>query len=607
MALSEDDAAKIVLIRSIEECDPRAFSEELRAQAFVAAQDAEPGLSSIERYAARLFEHLSPWYQSILQLSKIPLPWTLPVCFAAFLLGLATNLLGPAQQIHVIRNPIFILIAWNFVVFLALFVLFLRRKIKTAQVSTVVRAQNTLPGAGNVGGLRGGLRSNQSKAPWVVRYLLPGVWHFFHRMIFAVHEQKNLAQIMRRFSHHWLSVAGALVVARWRRLLHLGSVFVATGAVAGMYFRGLFQGYRVVWDSTFIVDQETVDTFIRVLFGPSLWLSNVFGLGLANEISVVRLLTPEGDEADGWIHLFAISVLVAVVLPRLALAAWQSSRVGRLANNIALPLDHYYGEVIEGPIRLLVENEVAAHAQTFSAKIAGFVASKLYDEQIVPKLISFREGGGRIADLKSDLTSTTVAFLPKIQSFITDTAIPELQLALSQRLGEVLKSIGTSFIDVKDPQIAFEELSIFPAGRTELKISNEFSRAIALSVGTSIALAVAAVGGGIGEQLGIAIIATVLGTTGPIGFLIGLVAGTVVAAGAWWFGKDKITETVEHVLLPAAVVRAALWQSRFQRLLAEAREKCEESVRAKVDENLQALIPQITNEILLRLRRLRQY
>jgi hypothetical protein len=599
MALTEDAAAKIVLIRSIEECDPRAFSEELRARAFVAAQDAEPGLSSIERYAARLFEHLSPWYQSILQLAKIPAPWTLPVCFAAFLLGLATNLLGPARQIHVIRNPIFILIAWNLLVFLTLFVLFLRRKIKTQQVTSIVPAANT------VESLRISSRSNQSKVPWVVKHLLPGVWHFFHRMIFAVREQRNLAQIMRRFSHHWFSVAGALVVSRWRRLLHLGSVFIATGAVAGMYFRGLFQGYRVVWDSTFIVEQESVATFIRVLFAPSLWISNLFGLGLANRISVDRLLTPGGDEADGWIHLFAISVLLAVVLPRLALAAWQSSRIRRLSGNLALPLDHYYGEVIEGPIRLLIEKEVAEQAQTFSAKIAGFVATKLYDEQIVPKLISFRERGGKIADLKSELTSTTVAFLPKIQSFITDTALPELQLALSQRLGEVLKSIGTSFIDVKDPQIAFEELSIFPAGRTELKISNEFSRALAFSVGTSIALAIAAVGGGIGEQLGIAIIATVLGTTGPIGFLIGLVAGAVVA-GAWWFGKDKITETVEHILLPAAVVRTALWQSRFQRLLAEAREKCEESVRAKVDENLHTLIPQITDEILLRLRRLRQ-
>src|SRR5918994_5332143 len=175
MALTEDVAAKIVLIRSIEECDPRAFSEELRAQAFVAAQGSEPGLSSIERYAARLFEHLSPWYQLILQLAKIPAPWTLPVCFVAFLLGLATNLLGPAQHIHVIRNPIFILIAWNLLVFLALFALFVRYKIKTAQLSNVVRAQNRLPGASNVESLRGSLRNNHAQASWMVKYLLPGV------------------------------------------------------------------------------------------------------------------------------------------------------------------------------------------------------------------------------------------------------------------------------------------------------------------------------------------------------------------------------------------------------------------------------------------------
>ena len=134
-----------------------------------------------------------------------------------------------------------------------------------------------------------------------------------------------------------------------------------------------------------------------------------------------------------------------------------------------------------------------------------------------------------------------------------------MQWTLSQRLGEVLKSIGTSFIDVKDPQIAFEESSgYFPRVRTELNISNEFSRAIGLSVGTSIALALATVSGGIGQQLGIAILATVLGTTGPIGFLIGLVAGAVIAAGAWWMGKERIAETVETSSLPAAVARAAL-------------------------------------------------
>ena len=164
-----------------------------------------------------LFEHLSPRYQSILQLAKIPAPWTLPVCVAAFLLGLATNLLGPANQIHVVRNPVFILIAWNLLVYLTLFVLFLRRKAKTAK-QRVFCAAKELQARQPLQSLHSTVQNNQSKVPWVVKYLLPGLWHFFHRMIFGVHEQKNLAQVMRRFSHHWLSLAGALVVAQMAAL-----------------------------------------------------------------------------------------------------------------------------------------------------------------------------------------------------------------------------------------------------------------------------------------------------------------------------------------------------------------------------------------------------
>jgi hypothetical protein len=606
MALTEDVAAKIILIRSIEECGHSAFSEELRAKAFVAAKDADPGLSSVERYAAYLFERLSPLYQSILQLAKIPAPWTLSACIAAFLFGLATNLLGPANQIHVVRNPVFILIGWNLLVYLTLFVLFLRRQAKTAEAAGFLRSRKSFQPSDPLQSLQSSLPNHQSKVPWAVKYLLPGLWQFLHRMIFGAHEQKTLAQVIRRFSHHWLSLAGALVVARWRRLLHLGSVFVATGAAAGMYFRGLFQGYRVVWDSTFIIDESAVSGLIHVLFAPSLWLSDLLGLGLGNKISVSRLLTPAGDNANGWIHLFAISVMIAIVLPRLALAAWQSSRLDRLSKNIAVPLDHYYGEVIEGPIRSLIEKEVEAEVDKFSSNVASFVGLKLYEEQIVPRLVSFRENGGKIADLKSELTATTEAFLPQLQSYIAAVAMPELQRALSQRVGEILKSIGTSFLDIKDPKAVLDGLRISGADRSELNISNEFSRAVGFSVGASIALAVATVSGGIGHHLGIAIVATVLGTTGPVGFLIGLVAGAMIAAGAWWMGKEKIAEAVENISLPGAIARAALWPSRFQRLVDEARRKCEDSVRAEVDEKMKALMPKITTAILIRVRGLWQ-
>ena len=173
-------------------------------------------------------------------------------------------------------------------------------------------------------------------------------------------------------------------------------------------------------------------------------------------------------------------------------------------------------------------------------------------------------------------------------------------------MGEILKSIGTDFLDIKDPKAVLDGLTISSADRPELNISNEFSRAIGVSVGASIALAVATVSGGIGHELGIAILATVLGTTGPVGFLIGLVAGAVIAAGAWWMGKEKIAETVENISLPGAIARAALWPSRFQRLLDEARRKCEDSVRAEVNEKMKVLMPKITTAILMRVRGLWQ-
>ena len=49
-------------------------------------------------------------------------------------------------------------------------------------------------------------------------------------------------------------------------------------------------------------------------------------------------------------------------------------------------------------------------------------------------------------------------------------------------------------------------------------ISQQFTGAIGLSVGTSIALAIATVSGGLGKYLGVAIVATLLHTTGPVGF-----------------------------------------------------------------------------------------
>jgi Protein of unknown function (DUF2868) len=604
MALTEDAAAKIILIRSIEECDRNFFSDSLLVDAFAAARNMAPGLGWVKARAQFLFDHLSSAYQSVIHLATLPTPLTLPICLIALVVGFATNLLGPAEKIHVVRNPVLLLVAWNLFVYLVLFLALLakpRKKHLTVSSSSnpagAKQPTNNPPGAGAEA------KINISR---LVQFFMPGLWHFFHRVAMGVGEKKKLADVVSRFSVNWYAVAAPLVVARWEVMLHLGALFLATGAVAGMYFQGLFQGYQAIWSSTFITGESSVVKFVHLLFGPSLLVSDLLGLGLASEIDVARLLSPQGDKAAAWIHLFAITVLLIILIPRAALAAWQWRNIKRRRGDIGLRLDPYYGEVIEAPVRALIEKEVANGAKRFSEDVAAFVGQKLYEERIVPRLRQFREEGGKVSELKSEIRLLSEAFVPQIESYVAETRLSEFQSTLSQRVGEVLKSLGTEFMVLKEPQAVLGGMRITTGGSTDMGISQQFTSAIGLSVGTSIALAIATVSGGLGKYLGVAIVATLLHTTGPVGFLIGLIVGAVVAVGAWWLGKEKVADAVESLDLPAAVVRTALWESRFQRLADDGRKKCEDSVRAEVNERLSALQPRITTEILSRIRSLWQ-
>ena len=604
MTLTEDAAAKIILIRSVEECDPGLFSDTLLVDGVAAAKNVTPGLNWVNARAQFLFGHLSAVTQSVLYLARLPTPLTLPLCLIALLAGFATNLLGAAEKIHVVRNPVLLLVAWNLFVYLLLFLIFLFKPRKNTSVTQVSSRLSEGEPATRAAELA--LAQERRPVPWLAQFLMPGIWQFFHRVALGAREKKNLAKVASRFSVNWYAVAAPLVVARWEIVLHLGALFLAVGAVAGMYFQGLFQGYDVIWSSTFITGETSLVNFIRLLFAPSLGLSELLGLGLTDRIDVARLLTSEGDKAAPWIHLFAITVVITIVIPRAALAAWQWRTIRRRRDHIGLALDRYYGEIIQAAVRGLIEKEVANGAQRFSADMAAFVGRALYQERIVPRLRQFREAGGKIADLKSEIESTAEAFAPQIESYVTQTGLPEFQKGLSQRIGEMLKSLGTDFIVLKEPQTVLSGMKIDSGGKPDMGVSQQFAGAVGLSVGTSVALALATVSGGLGKHLGIAIVASLLQTTGPVGFLIGLTAGAVVAAGVWWLGKEKIAGAIETVNLPGAVVRTALWESRFKRLAEDGRKKCEDSVRAEVGERLKALEPRITTEILARVRSLWQ-
>src|SRR5262245_5219188 len=327
MALAEEDAAKIVLIRSIEECDRSFFSDAHLADAVAAAKDAPPGLRWVLARAQCLFEGLSSAYQSVLHLIRLPTPFTLPLCVIALVVGFATNLLGPADRIHVVRNPVLLLVVWNLFVYLVLFLVFVarprRRRPPPAPPAELVRAQPRAAVS------QGSVPDAALSLPSLARFLMPGLWHLVHRAALGIGEKKKLADGVRRFSVNWYAVAAPLVASRWEVMLHVGALCLAIGAVAGMYFQGLFRGYQAIWSSTFITSEASVGAFVHLLFGPSLLVSDLLDLGLADAIDVGRLLSPGGDKAAAWIHLFAITVLITIVIPRGVLAAWQWRNVER--------------------------------------------------------------------------------------------------------------------------------------------------------------------------------------------------------------------------------------------------------------------------------------
>src|SRR4051794_16151224 len=229
MPLTEDEAARIVLVRAVEQCDKGALPNSLLVAATIGSKTVALGLDWVKQRAAFLYDHLPARYRSILHLAKVPTPWTLPICITAIILGIATNLLGPADKIHVVRNPVLLLVAWNLLIYLSLVLIFLFAR-RNHGLRTAIRV-----GAGYRGKLSeqqgeeisGSLQAKDSR---LGRFLLPGFYRLLVRVTAGLHSTKTLSDVVSGFSLHWIRTAAPVVSARWSCLLHLGSLCLASGA-----------------------------------------------------------------------------------------------------------------------------------------------------------------------------------------------------------------------------------------------------------------------------------------------------------------------------------------------------------------------------------------
>ncbi|CAN5184533.1 hypothetical protein BH11PSE9_BH11PSE9_03120 [soil metagenome] len=237
--------------------------------------------------------------------------WVMAAVIVGLVFGLLADSIGSSQRINLLAPPLWAVVLWNLVVYALLLV--------HAAGSLVARPSRPV-----------------RVARWVQRAMLrglPGAGSALHREGGA----------LPRFAAMWLRVSAPLSSARAATVLHAAAAALGLGLIAGMYLRGLVLDYRAAWESTFLSADATHAALAFVL-APAVAVS---GLALPDVAAFESLRAAHGDVAAGasaavWIHLYAITLLGLVVLPRSALALWSALRGRWLGEHIALPSNDPY-------------------------------------------------------------------------------------------------------------------------------------------------------------------------------------------------------------------------------------------------------------------------
>lgn len=598
----------VLLVRAAEECRPPGHPGAIPPEALVDAGRAAGSPGDVERWLARRAAFLLAGPLADLRPVRAmtgALRRGLGLVFAlATTAGLLSNYLGPSSKIHVLFNPIALLIVWNVGTYLASGIVRLvwiargrpRLGLAAPGPSDVVpeRPPPRVEGPGLV-------------ARIVFQRLVPAAWLRIHRHVLAGAEQaSDLAQIARRFWRHWIATTGAALIPLARRALHVAAIGLALGAVAGMYARGLVFEYDVVWRSTFLTDPEGFLGLVRSALGPAAWL---LGRPLPSAADAARLLTREGAPAAQWIHLWATSAVLFIVLPRTLLALWATARARRLERRAGLSLDDPYvvdlvaraREHEVGEVRARIDDDVRAAAGRFADEVGSFVCTHLYDAELAPAIRAFREEGGAVSDLERELAARCEAFRPTLAA-----EMPRARRAFEADLtARVLRRLGVTpspaALDRPDVAVKVDAVS----GDASRDLGGSLGHGLADTVAGAVTIAVAAVAGtvsgGFGEALGVAVLAGLL-ESGPIGWLVGALAGLLAAGAGWWLGRDALARGLKQVSLPGMVTRTILWQSRLDGIVADGRERCHARVHDLVAGELADLTADIAEEIWTRIK-----
>ncbi|MDR1485094.1 MAG: rod shape-determining protein [Planctomycetaceae bacterium] len=192
-----------------------------------------------------------------------------------------------------------------------------------------------------------------------------------------------------------------------------------------------------------------------------------------------------------------------------------------------------------------IDEEIGQELSRGRDRIIGKIAVDLFDNKIRPILITFRENGGTINKLESDISKEAVAFETNINKLVNDEIGNSLTTLFSMALANVrdwLKKNDLRMGDVQnDTQFKTDRVDI---GRVDPKVAESVVGVVNTIVGTIITIIVANIcGGG-----GMAII-----MSGPLGLVIGAILGVAVGILTVSVGKEKATNIAKNFNIPSNI------------------------------------------------------
>ena len=599
--MTEREISQILLIRSVEESDTNYFTPEVQLDSLIVSGAEENDISLIQTRAQYLFQKLPDALKEIPQALHLPLKWGVIVCTGIFSLGIVFNYLGPGEKIHVLYNPVVLLILWNICVFVAFLARNFFLKEKAGRNNARPHFKTGRPGtsqASHAAPVRPGYTS--SAFLWIFRK----IWFFLHQQISKRKRELTRIPLLANMTYRYLELCWDMnqqvFFSRFTRFIHVLAVCLITGALSGVYMRGLFFEYNVIWKSTFIHNADDIALILNVFFGlPSQLLHGIF----IDASRISNLLSPNGEPAAAWIHLFAVSAFMFVIPQRFFLMFLESRRLRALSRHMTInPDEPYYARCI-GLAREMQANRlredisvvVQDEASRLSESVALYARDRFYNDEVVPHLIEFRNSGGRITDLEHLILAQSENFKAELDGFL-ETAQQDFSRSVGEGVSGVIgKKLSVIKVNVGEgfrikPEVYQQAL--------DGTITDSITGGISLAVTAAVAATIGTLSGGFGKVLGVAVISTLLHTTGPVGFIVGALAGLLLGGSASIIAKDKITDAVKNRKFPGFSTRLLLGEAKMTRIIEEGRIQVYTLIKKQIKDTLITHTDEITNQIL---------